>query len=328
MIGTFSYKALYSTIDLTDQSVFFEIYPGESSSQVFLRLEANNISAQSFWLDLYIRLSKSATKIKAGEYLLSGKTNVIEIINLFISGKVHLHAFTIIEGWSVKDLQQQILKSDLFIDNNQAIDWINYTGGYNNEESMYLSEGMFLPETYMIPRKSKVSTLLQRAHEALLNTLASEWLNRNMKIPLGSPYEGLILASIIEKETAVPDERAKIASVFIERLKINMRLQTDPTIIYGLGDAFNGDLTRTNMRLDTPYNTYTRYGLPPTPIALPGIESIKAALNPADEKNIYFVATGNDDGRHIFSTNKDDHDLAVQKYLDRIKNNSTNQYIE
>ena len=323
-MGGFFYKTLFASIDLTGKSVFFEIYPGESSSQIFSRLETNNIGKQSLWLNLYFRFSESATKIKAGEYLLSGRTNLISIINLFISGKVHLHAFTIIEGWTVKDLQQQIDESDLFIDNHEAIEWINYSGGYNNNESMQLSEGMFLPETYMIPRKSKVSTLLRRAHEALLSTLAEEWLNRTIDIPLKSPYDGLILASIIEKETAVSDERAKIASVFIERLKINMRLQTDPTIIYGLGEIYNGDLTRANMRIDTPYNTYMRSGLPPTPIALPGKASIKAAFNPANEKNIYFVATGNNDGRHTFSTNKNDHDLAVQKYLDRIKNQSIN----
>lgn len=159
--------------------------------------------------------------------------------------------------------------------------------------------------------------VLRQAHELMQATLQDEWQRRNKDIPLDSPYEALILASIIEKETALASERPRIAGVFIRRLEQRMRLQTDPTVIYGIGKEFDGNLTRRHLRTDTPYNTYTRHGLPPTPIALPGRAAINAALNPAPGTALYFVATGLGDGSHKFSDTKAEHDAAVQEYLAR-----------
>ncbi len=180
-------------------------------------------------------------------------------------------------------------------------------------------EGLFLPETYRFARGTSDRELLAQAYRLLQKVLAEEWTARAPSIPLESPYEALILASIVEKETARADERQRIAGVFTRRLQKRMRLQTDPTVIYGIGPTFNGNLTRKNMRTDTPYNTYTRHGLPPTPIAMPGRAAIQAAVNPSPGEELFFVATGLGDGSHSFSTTKAEHDAAVAEYLRRLR---------
>ena len=176
---------------------------------------------------------------------------------------------------------------------------------------------MFLPETYRFPKGTLDADILRQSFELMQETLNAEWDGRAQGLPVSSPYEALILASIIEKETARADERARIAGVFIRRLQQRMRLQTDPTVIYGIGESFNGNLTRRDLQTDTPYNTYTRAGLPPTPIALPGKAAINAALHPAPGGELYFVATGLGDGSHKFSATKEQHDAAVREYLAR-----------
>ena len=270
---------------------------------------------------LYIRLFNKSNQFKAGEYLILKEDSHLDVIDQFISGKVHLHPFTIIEGWTLKDLSDAMLNSSFIIDDNKTQDHIKFTDKFHLDSTEITAEGLFLPETYFIAKGTTPEMLYDISHKMLMEELNNQWDNRAPNLPLKSPYEALILASIIEKETAVDDERPRISSVFIERLKINMRLQTDPTVIYGMGKDFNGNLTRKDLRTDTLYNTYTRYGLPPTPISLPGRSSIAAALNPSNEKNIYFVATGDKDGRHKFSQTKDEHDLAVREYLSKIKAN-------
>jgi UPF0755 protein len=176
---------------------------------------------------------------------------------------------------------------------------------------------MFLPETYRFPKRTKDVDILRQAFELLQETLDAEWEKRDEGLPLSDPYEALVLASIIEKETARVDERVRISGVFVRRLQKRMRLQTDPTVIYGIGESFNGNLTRRDLQTDTPYNTYTRAGLPPTPIALPGEAAIYAALHPTPGNDLYFVATGLGDGSHKFSETKEQHDAAVKEYLAR-----------
>ena len=182
-----------------------------------------------------------------------------------------------------------------------------------------LPEGLFLPETYRFPKGSSDRALLTQAYKHMQAALAEEWAGRDMTSPVSTPYEALVLASIVEKETARADERDKIAGVFARRLAKRMRLQTDPTVIYGIGPDFNGNLTRRDLRTDTPYNTYTRHGLPPTPIAMPGRAAIRAALHPATGEELFFVATGLGDGSHKFSNTKDEHDVAVREYLQRLR---------
>ena len=180
-------------------------------------------------------------------------------------------------------------------------------------------EGLFLPETYRFPRNTTDRDILKQAYGLMQKALEEEWQDRAADTPATSPYEALVLASIVEKETARADERERIAGVFARRLDKRMRLQTDPTVIYGIGPEFNGNLTRRDLRTDTPYNTYTRHGMPPTPIAMPGRAAIRAALHPAAGEELFFVATGIGDGSHKFSRTKDEHDAAVREYLKRLR---------
>jgi UPF0755 protein len=174
------------------------------------------------------------------------------------------------------------------------------------------AEGVFFPDTYLVIPGTSDLKLLQRAYSAMQRHLAKAWETRDEALPYTEPYQALIMASIIEKETGQPSERSLIASVFINRLTKSMLLQTDPTVIYGMGPQFSGNLRKVDLQRDTPYNTYTRGGLPPTPIAMPGLAAIKAALNPAASNALYFVAKG--DGSHEFSVNLEDHNRAVNKY--------------
>jgi UPF0755 protein len=180
-------------------------------------------------------------------------------------------------------------------------------------------EGWLLPDTYLFPRDTTDLALMEMAAGAMKETLALTWEERKTGLPLESPYEVLILASIVEKETGLATERSRIAGVFVRRLKRGMRLQTDPTVIYGLGDSFDGNLRRRDLTRDTPYNSYTRHGLPPTPIALPGREALIASVKPADEEALYFVATGAGDGSHYFSATLEEHNRAVARYLARLR---------
>ena len=315
------YLNLQQKVDIKSESILFDINQGDSFGKILSNLKNENIISNTNWMYLYIRLFNKSNQFKAGEYLILKEDSHLDVIDQFISGKVHLHPFTIIEGWTLKDLSDAMLNSSFIIDDNKSQDLIKFTDKFHLDSTEITAEGLFLPETYFIAKGTTPEMLYDISHKMLMEELDNQWDNRAPNLPLKSPYEALILASIIEKETAVDDERPRISSVFIERLKINMRLQTDPTVIYGMGKDFNGNLTRKDLRTDTLYNTYTRYGLPPTPISLPGRSSIAAALNPSNEKNIYFVATGDKDGRHKFSQTKDEHDLAVREYLSKIKAN-------
>jgi UPF0755 protein len=180
-------------------------------------------------------------------------------------------------------------------------------------------EGLFFPDTYHFPRGTSDGTILLQAHARMENALATAWADRAAQLPLDSPYQALILASLVEKETGAPDERGLISGVFVNRLRKGMRLQTDPTVIYGLGEAFDGNLRRRDLLADTPYNTYTRAGLPPTPIALPGRDALEAAVRPAATDALYFVATGLGDGRHFFAKSLVAHNANVQRHLANLR---------
>jgi UPF0755 protein len=243
--------------------------------------------------------------------------SAIDILERMQKGEVKLYSFTIVEGWTFRQLLEELGKNT----NLQ-----HTLGGANagrvvmaalDQEEMH-PEGRFLPDTYLFAKGTTDIEFLRRAHTALQNRLQLEWEGRAAGLPLRTPYEALILASIIEKETAVPAERSLIAAVFINRLNKRMRLQTDPTVIYGIGEGFDGNIRFRDLRQDTPYNTYTRAGLPPTPIALPGADAIHAALHPAVSPALYFVAKG--DGSHIFSDNLTAHEAAVDQFQRRRRN--------
>ena len=255
--------------------------------------------------------------MQAGEYVITRGLTPMTLLDKFTRGDVRLYSFTIVEGWSFRELVAAMAASEQITTTLTDEDWPALLDELDT--GFEHPEGLFLPETYHFPAGTRDVDVLRQAHGLLQSTLESAWESRAADLPFDSPYEALILASIVEKETALAAERPRIAGVFVRRLQAGMRLQTDPTVIYGVGEAFDGNLTRRHLRTDTPYNTYTRNGLPPTPIALPGAAAINAAVNPADGTELYFVATGLGDGSHKFSDTKEEHDAAVQEYLKRLR---------
>lgn len=314
---------LYEEATIPEEGISFEITPGSSFANISARLAGEEIIAHPAWLRWYARYTGDASNIRAGQYRLEPGETPANILQKFVAGQVELYSFTIVEGWNYRELIAAMAASEV-IDSSIVIeDWPavleSFAGPYTHPE------GLFLPETYRIPKHTSDIEVLEQAYHLMQKTLTEEWLNRSAELPFASPYEALIMASIIEKETARADERALISGVFVRRLQSRMRLQTDPTVIYGLGADFDGNITRRHLRSDTPYNTYTRHGLPPTPIAMAGKAAIHAALHPAAGKELYFVATGLGDGSHKFSATKAEHDAAVQEYLARQRKNRKQQ---
>jgi UPF0755 protein len=229
---------------------------------------------------------------------------------------VYLHQLTIVEGWRFVDLLQALRANPAIV--ASTLDGAGIMTALG-EQGVH-PEGQFFPDTYSFPKGTADLDVLRQAHQAMQTRLDAAWQARTADSLLRSPYEALILASIIEKETALPAERRLIAGVFHQRLRRNMRLQTDPTVIYGLGPSFDGNLRRDDLERDTPYNTYTRGGLPPTPIALPGAGALEAAVMPEITGAVYFVATGRGDGSHHFSATLEEHERAVRDYLRQLRN--------
>jgi UPF0755 protein len=297
-------------------AVDYHLQPGTSLRAVAQQLTELRIVQRPLYFIAYARLNRLGTRLQAGEYRIEPGTSVLTILDKMVRGDVQLYDFTIIEGWSAAqllsalqqhpELQHTLQKN---IDPGQVMQLLGKPNIH--------AEGQFLPDTYLFPKGTTDIDFLKRAHAALQQRLQSEWDMRALDLPLKTPYEALILASIIEKETGQPEERPLIAAVFINRLRKGMRLQTDPTVIYGMGNLFDGNVRLRDLREDTPYNTYTRYGLPPTPIAMPGHAAIYAALHPAQSQALYFVATGG--GRHVFSNTLAEHENAVDIYQRRRK---------
>lgn len=288
----------------------YQLKAGASLSTMTSDLAKTGVLSKPYYLKIMARLEGNASKIKAGEYRIPEGTTPVALLDLLISGKVINHAFTIVEGWTFREMLTAL---------EQQSDMEHQLTGLSDDEIMtHLGmagehpEGRFLPDTYHFPKGSSDVAFLKRAAEAMTQTLNEQWTGREPGLPLKSSYEALILASIIEKETGVASERPEIAGVFIRRLNKGMKLQTDPTIIYGMGEAYKGNIRRKDLTRDTPYNTYTRTGLTPTPICLPGADAIKAALHPNGGNALYFVAKGN--GTHQFSATLNEHNRAVRQY--------------
>lgn len=249
-------------------------------------------------------------RLQAGEYALSPAISPEAILRKLVEGDVVRHRFTVVEGWSMRELRAALARAPPVEDDVAALDDAALMAKLGRDG--VAAEGRFLPETYVFVRGDRASALLSRAADAMDQALATAWAARSSDLPLQRPDDLLTLASIIEKETGKASERPQIAGVFTRRLNIGMRLQTDPTVIYGLGDAFDGNLRRRDLRADTPFNTYTRGGLPPTPIAMPGVAALEAAARPLDGDTLYFVARG--DGSHQFSRSYAEHREAVRRY--------------
>jgi UPF0755 protein len=270
---------------------------------------------QPWLLAAYGRLTGQARRIRAGEYDLAAGITPVTLLEKLVSGQVYLHQLTVVEGTRFNELLAALRAHPAIVPS--TLDGAGIMAALG--EPGVHPEGQFFPDTYKFPKGTADIEFLRLAHEALVTRLDAVWQRRGADIQLRTPYEALILASIIEKETALTTERRLIAGVFHERLRRNMRLQTDPTVIYGLGESYDGNLRRQDLERDTPYNTYTRSGLPPTPIALPGAGSLEAAVTPELGNAIYFVATGRGDGSHYFSATLEEHERAVRDYLRQLR---------
>ena len=306
---------LNAAMSIPGDSVVFEIPAGTAFAAVSRNLAERGYIGHPDWFRWYARLTGQAGSVHAGEYRIDAGTTPRQLLQIFVAGDVQLYSFTIIEGWTFRELVAALAANDAVEGGLDFEDWPAVLESFGAGEGH--PEGLFLPETYRFPKGTSGVDILRQSYNLMQETLAEEWQGRAVNLPITSPYETLILASIVEKETALASERPRIAGVFVRRLEKNMRLQTDPTVIYGIGVAFNGNLTRRDLRADTPYNTYTRRGLPPTPIALPGRAAIKAALHPTAGTELFFVASGLGDGSHTFSDSKAEHDIAVQEFLRR-----------
>ena len=267
-------------------------------------------SRQRWYLSLYARLTGQDAAMKAGEYRLGPGMRAIDLSALLVSGKVVLHELTLVEGWRFSQALQAVKDNTALTSTLPEYTAAAVMTGLGRPELH--PEGRFYPDTYRFPRGATDLAFLQRAFNRMEELLAAEWQTRAGGLPYKNADEALIMASIVERETSVAAERFDIAGVFVRRLQKGMRLQTDPTVIYGLGAAFDGNIRRRDLIADTPYNTYTRRGLPPTPNCLPGRASIHAALHPAPGNSLYFVAKG--DGSHYFSATLAEHNAAVRKY--------------
>lgn len=286
-----------------------QVDKGASLTRVLRQLETAGMLRGADDLLLYARLNDRATSMRAGEYELVAGLTARGLLDLLASGKVITHQVSIIEGWTLRQALQAIQAHPAINSSLPAGDAVALQAAFGTDA---YPEGLVFPDTYYFDRGTTDLELLQRARRAMEQALATSWAGRDAGLPYGSPYEALILASIVEKETGLREEQQQIAGVFVRRLQRNMRLQTDPTVIYGLGEAFDGNLTRAHLQQDTPWNTYTRHGLPPTPIALPGLAAIEAVMHPDQGDALYFVARG--DGSHYFSATLEEHNQAVRQF--------------
>ncbi len=299
------------------------VYPGRSLRATLQEIEAQGALRDARAVEWYLRLHGQRIAPKAGNYDLPTRATAREILAQLGAGRVVLEQLTVVEGWTFADMRRAVdahprVKHTLKGQDAAAImRAIGHAGAH--------PEGRFFPDTYRFADGTTDREIYRLAYDTMARELAAAWQERRAGLPLANADEALVLASIVERETALASERPLIAGVFIARLRKGMRLQTDPTVIYGLGDRYDGDIRRRDLTTDTPYNTYTRTGLPPTPIALPGREALRAAVQPDESGALYFVATGRGDGSHVFSKTLAEHNAAVARYLARLRDRPTAQ---
>ena len=301
---------LETPMQLPQEGMVLDVPKGSNLRRVAGRLHRQGVLRDADLLYWHARWYELADRIRAGEFLIPAGTTPPQLLEILISGETISYRLTLIEGWNFRQVLKAVANDPVL---NQTLEV-----GDNADVMRQLGlpdihpEGRFFPDTYVFPRGTTDVEFLQRAHQRMQIELADAWSQRAEDVAVSSPEEALILASIVEKETGVPEERELIAGVFSRRLRIGMKLQTDPTVIYGMGDRYQGNIRRKDLVEDTPYNTYVHRGLPPTPICMPGREAIDAALHPAPGKTLYFVANG--DGSHVFSKTLKEHNAAVRKY--------------
>lgn len=302
-------SALEQTLQLESERLL-EVVPGDTPGGLLNRLEGEGVLDGAFWLRLYWRFNLPNQALHSGEYRLLPEQRARDLLGLWQRAEVVQYSLTLVEGWNFRQVRAALARQDALEQNlaelsDQALmDKLGMPG--------VSPEGRFFPDTYRYVRGMSDLDLLKQASNRLDQVLDEEWGKRAEGLPYSKPYDALIMASMVEKETGVAEERGQIAGVFVRRLALGMRLQTDPTVIFGLGERYNGNLTRAHLQMPTPYNTYVINGMPPTPIALAGREAIHAALHPVAGRSLYFVARG--DGSHVFSDNLEQHNRAVREY--------------
>ena len=297
-------------VELPPGGIELEVEPGMGARQVAVLVEQSGVPLDADALYAWFRISGQSRRILAGSYGFENTITPWQLLGKLTGSDVSVGAVTLVEGWNFRQVRQVLANSEGLKPTTKSL---------SDAELMTLlgrpgvpPEGRFFPDTYSYPRGTSDTKVLQRALRAMDKRLDAAWAARNPRTALTSPYEALILASIIEKETGRVADQAQISAVFHNRLVVGMRLQTDPTVIYGLGPQFSGNLHKSDLQNDTPFNTYTRAGLPPTPIAMPGRKALLAAVQPAQSKALYFVARG--DGSSQFSATLEEHNRAVDTY--------------
>ncbi|MES2015597.1 MAG: endolytic transglycosylase MltG [Pseudomonadota bacterium] len=306
--GFFQWASQPITTD--GEPIEFTITAGSGVGAAAQQIAKAGAPVNPFLFSMLARVTQQAGKIKAGAYELKPGTTPRGLIGQLVRGEFAQESLTIIEGWSFRQMRQAMAASKSLKHDTAELSDKELMARISTD---YTSpEGLFFPDTYLFAKGSSDLHIYKQAHALMLNRLAAAWERRDASLPYKTPYEALIMASIVEKETGQKSERGMIAGVFVNRLKHGMLLQTDPTVIYGMGDGFAGNIRKKDLETDTPYNTYMRVGLPPTPIALPGVESLAAALGPAKTEALYFVSRG--DGTSKFSDNLTDHNKAVNQY--------------
>ncbi len=312
VLAAAGYAAWYvaTPIEVARSPVEFEIPPGARLRTAALEMEKAGIKVRRYEFELLARALGRERDVKAGSYWLGEPVTPLELLDKLTRGDVTQAAVQLIEGWTFAQFRAALDASPDLKHDTQGLDDLQVIAKIQATEPH--PEGLFFPDTYLFAKGSSDLAVLRRAYHAMQRHLKAEWEARDPAVPYRSPYEALIMASIVEKETGKPSERDQIAGVLVNRLRIGMRLQADPTVIYGLGSSFDGNLKKAHLLEDGPYNTYTRAGLPPTPIAMPGRASLRAALRPAKTDALYYVSKG--DGSSHFSRSLDEHNRAVTKY--------------
>jgi UPF0755 protein len=298
-----------------------QVEQGASVRWVLAQLAGQGALTNVRAVELYLRVHSRRPRVQVGMYEIPARASAAQIIELFEQGRVVLEQLTVIEGSTFADFRKGL-------DHHAAV--AHSLAGKSAAEVMEAlghagenAEGRFFPDTYRFAAKTADLEILALAYNAMQRLIDTAWQERSPNLPFDTPYQALILASMVEKETGLASERPRIAGVFVSRLRKGMRLQSDPTVIYGLGESYDGDIRTRDLVTDTPYNSYTRNGLPPTPIALPGRESVLAALHPVENGELFFVATAAGDGAHHFSKTLEEHNAAVKEYLSRLRSQGT-----
>ncbi len=308
--GIWLVRFAVTPVELPEEGRFFSIERGLGVSQVARQLNRDGIVENANAFVVLVRVLGKSSEMKAGSYEAAGSITPLRVVDKLARGEFTTGKIRFIEGWTFRQMREVLDQHPAL--RHQTKDWTAADILEALDSKRTHPEGLFFPDTYYFSAGTSDLTILQQAYNKMQTTLDATWEKRAKRLPVKAKYQALILASIVEKETGDPGERKMVAAVFVNRLRKRMRLQTDPTVIYGLGENFDGNLRKRDLLTDQPYNTYTRYGLPPTPIAMPGEAAIEATLQPASTRALYFVAKG--DGTHYFSNSLKEHNRAVNKY--------------